>query len=336
MQISKDGIWCVIPVYNNAATVREVALGCLEKLSNVIVVDDGSTDADVTALLAGAGVTVLRHETNRGKGRALLTALDFVSRQNANYMITIDGDGQHKPEDLEKFFPLLEQDEDSLIIGCRDFSRPNIPGKSKFGRDFANFWLRVETGIYVPDCQSGFRAYPVKHFIKLALSGSYYDFETEALARAAWAGLHLRTVDIDVFYPEKEKRVSSFRPFMDNARISWMHTRLVARHLLPLPHKKLVRTPEEKFDLGLFLHPIEFFKKLLHENASPSGLAASAAVGIILATLPLLFVHTLSILYVTARLHLNKIMAVSIRAFHRDKCKTVPNRFRVCRYTGNN
>jgi len=308
-----ESFWCVIPVFNNGGTIRDVALSCRERLPHVLVVDDGSTDADVTALLSGTDITVIRHVSNRGKGKALLTALDFVSDRNAKYMITVDGDGQHKPADLEKFIPLLRQGEDALYVGVRDFSRPNIPRKSRIGRDIANFWLRVETGISIRDCQSGFRAYPVRHFKSMGLRGAHYDFETEALARAAWAGLALVTVDIDVWYPEAGKRISSFRPFMDNLRISLMHTRLVARHLLPIPHRKLVRQKKEKLDWSFFFHPAAFIKKLLGESASPSGLAASAAVGIILGTLPLLFTHTLAILYVTARLHLNKVMAVSIQ-----------------------
>src|SRR5690606_2004567 len=117
----------------------------------------------------------------------------------------------HRPADLAKFFPLLD-DENALIIGCRDFTQPNIPGKSRFGRDFGNFWLRIETGRQINDCQSGFRAYPVRHFTRMRFSGSFYDFETEALARAAWAGLHFKEVEVDVYYPEAGRRVTHFHP----------------------------------------------------------------------------------------------------------------------------
>jgi glycosyltransferase involved in cell wall biosynthesis len=306
-------IWCVIPVYNNGTTLRSVALECRVKMEHVLVVDDGSTDVDVKTLLSDTDIIVLSHEKNKGKGQALLTALDYVSAQNARYMITIDADGQHKPTDLENFFPLLGENEDVLVVGCRDFTRPNVPAKSKFGRDLANFWLRIETGKIVNDCQSGFRAYPVKHFKALSLMGAHYDFETEALARAAWAGIEFKMVEIDVWYAEEGKRISSFRPILDNVRISLMHTRLVIRHLLPIPHKKLVVKASQKIDLSFLRHPILLLKELLKENATPVGLAASAGVGIILGTLPLLFTHTLAIIYVTSRLHLNKIMAVSIQ-----------------------
>ena len=74
-----------------------------------------------------------------------------------------------------------------------------------------------------------------------------------------------------------------------------------------------MRKPRELTALNFFRHPIQFFKQALTHHASPSGLAASAAVGIVLATLPLFFIHTITIIYVTSRLHLNKVMAVSIQ-----------------------
>ena len=115
-----------------------------------------------------------------------------------------------------------------------------FPVKSRFGRRFANFWLRIETGLYIDDCQSGFRAYPLKYLSQMKFRGAHYDFEAEVLARAAWAGLGLRTVPIEVYYPAPEERVSSFRPFLDNLRLTHTHAMLVRRRLLPFPHRRLV------------------------------------------------------------------------------------------------
>jgi glycosyltransferase involved in cell wall biosynthesis len=263
-----DTIWCVIPVYNNGQTIRSIALECREQLTNVLVIDDGSTDVDLISLLSDTDITIVRHQVNQGKGKALLTALDYVAEKDARYMITVDGDGQHQASDLEGFFSLIENDEDSFVIGCRDFTGPEIPNRSKFGRKVANFWLSVETGVSIRDCQSGFRAYPVKHFQKLKFCGTYYDFETEALARAAWAGLNLKMVEIGVLYPEKEKRISSFRPFVDNFRISVMHSRLVLRRMLPMPHKKLVSKKKIKLILD-FSSSHSVFKKIVERKCNP-------------------------------------------------------------------
>ena len=305
-------IWGAIPVYNNGATVKDIALKCRAVLKNIVVVDDGSTDADVAELLADTDIAVLRHKRNIGKGRAIRTAARYIEAQGGEYMITIDADGQHNPEDIRKFIPLAQEDDASLIIGCRDFNTDNIPRKSRFGRRFANLWLHVETGIHIDDCQSGFRAYPVRHLNCLNLKGSYYNFEAEVLAKAAWAGLKFKTVPVEVYYPAPEKRVSHFKPFLDNLRLTHTHAMLVMRRLLPSKHKRLV-AEKKNFDWEMLRHPVEFFKMLLKEHSTPESLAMSAAVGVFIATFPILFINTVLIVYVASRLHLNKVMAVNVQ-----------------------
>ena len=310
--LPKDKIWCVVPVYNNMATVRTVVAGCRSLLAHVVVVDDGCTDADLSSLHSGLDVTVLKHEHNLGKGQAILTASRFVEQHGGEYMITIDADGQHDPRDIELFLPLIKKDGSDLIIGCRNFDTDNVPASSRFGRSFANFWLKVETGKTVDDCQSGFRAYPVRYLNQLTFKGVRYDFEAEVLAKAAWAGLGLLSIPISVVYPKPEERVSSFKPFLDNMRLSGIHSMLVGRRLLPLPHKRLVKDPNA-VDLSLLRHPGKVLKFLLLENSTPEGLAMSAAIGLFLAVLPILFAHSLVILYVSMRLNLNKIVSLNVQ-----------------------
>lgn len=232
-------IWWVIPVCNDAATLREVARKCREQLPGVVVVDDGSTDADVFDLLADLDVTVLTQGRNLGKGVAIRTGIEFVERHGGAYAITIDADGQLFPEDLSAFLPELSEDQPSLVIGARRFEGTSAPGSSRFGRDFGNFWLWVETGVWIADCQSGFRAYPVQEMSRLRCFGRRFEFEAEILARAVWAGLPLRTVPIGVHYPEPHLRVSRFRPLVDNARLTLMHTHLIGRRFSPLPYQRI-------------------------------------------------------------------------------------------------
>ncbi len=305
-------LWAALPVYNNRETLRRVVVETLAVVDHVVVVDDGCTDADVGELLAGLDVTILSHDRNRGKGAAILTASRYIESRGGTYMVTVDTDGQHLPADITRFIPAIDPDNPAVIIGCRDFNTPNVPGSSRFGRSFANFWLLVETGCVVNDCQSGFRAYPVRELNRLTFSGSRYDFEAEVLARAAWAGLGLRMVDIGVIYPKPEERVSSFRPFMDNLRLTHCHAMLVLRRLLPIPHRKLVRR-QKSFDLSLLRHPAKVLRLLLRENATPEGLALAAGVGMLIAVLPIFFLHTGVILYVAQRLRLNKLVALNIQ-----------------------
>jgi glycosyltransferase involved in cell wall biosynthesis len=232
-------VWWVVPVYNDAGTVRAVVRECRGLLDNVVVVDDGSTDADLRELLSGLDVSLVSHDRNRGKGAAIRTGIEFVRSRGGKIALTIDADGQLFPSDLHSFLPHLTSPEPALVIGARRFRGTRAPRSSRFGRQFGNFWLWVESGAWIEDCQSGFRAYPVDYVSQIRCVGSRFDFEAEILARAVWAGLPLRSVPVDVHYPEPHLRVSRFRPIVDNLRLTVMHTRLVTRRLLPLAHRRI-------------------------------------------------------------------------------------------------
>ncbi|MBM4243699.1 MAG: glycosyltransferase family 2 protein [Deltaproteobacteria bacterium] len=235
-----SSVWWVVPVHNDGTTVRAVVRECRQLLDHVVVVDDGSTDVDLRAVLADVDVTVLSHDRNRGKGQAIRTGIEYVKSRGGRIALTIDADGQHFPRDLESFLPDLRSSAPALIVGARRFEETQAPRSSRFGRRFGNFWLWVESGVWLDDCQSGFRAYPVEQISRIRCMGSRFDFEAEILARAVWAGLPLRSVPIAVHYPPPHLRVSRFRPFVDNLRLTRVHTRLVLRRLLPIPHRRLV------------------------------------------------------------------------------------------------
>ncbi len=312
-------IACVIPLYNNASTVLTVAAGCRKYLARVIIVDDGSSDLpdDFTDAVQSLGVEMLRHRTNLGKGAALKTALSYLAGLQTDYMITIDADGQHLPQDLPEFLETLARDGqagDLLLIGVRDFNAPNIPASSRFGRKFSNFWIKLETGLDCSDTQSGFRGYPVQAVNRLKLHCTRYNFEIEVLVRCLWGGVRLREIPVRVIYEAPEKRISHFRPFLDNLRLSLLHASLVIRRLLFLPHQRIVDTTATKNSLpALWREPGQFFLYLLRENATPLLLGISAGVSTFLAILPLVSCHILVILYVCCRLRLNKVMALSIQ-----------------------
>ncbi len=315
MNTNKDAIWCVIPVYNNADTILNIVEQSFQFIQNILVIDDGSTDANLSELLKKTNAKVICHEKNKGKGAAILTALNYLKNENAISMITIDGDGQHLPIDLPFFIDAVNINPDSLYVGIRDFDQPSVPGSSKFGRRFSNMWFKIETGKECNDTQSGFRAYPIKLVSQLNLYGSFYDFEIEIIARAAWAGIPINEISVSVIYDSPDKRISHFNKFTDNVRISLMHSRLIGRRLVPFPHKKLINDSNVS-KKSFLLHPISFFKILLKENTSPMELALSASVGTLLSVLPIIGFHTIAIIYVTARLHLNKIMALSIQIIY--------------------
>ena len=133
-------------------------------------------------LLEPLGVEVVRHQQNKGKGEALLTGFRIVRERGGTYAITLDGDGQHFPEDIPRFFPHLAPD--TILVGHRDEIAGDMPGRSRFGRRFSDFWIWLETWKTVLDSQSGFRAYPVDPVLKLRYWSKHYNLEVEVLTRA--------------------------------------------------------------------------------------------------------------------------------------------------------
>jgi glycosyltransferase involved in cell wall biosynthesis len=301
-------ILVVIPLYNHAETVRDVVERVLRVHDQVLVVDDGSSDAGA-AVLEGLDIKVIQKAQNQGKGEALRTALLEAQRLGFSHIVTLDADGQHFPEDLPKFFTAIAADPSGIVVGKRDFEQATIPGSSRFGRAFSNFWLRVQTGKTLADTQSGFRAYPVDIVLGLPLYEKHYSFEIEVLVRASWAGVALHDVDIQVFYPTAEERVSHFRGFMDNFRLTVLNTKLTFRSVAPWPHRKLVEGGKVETKVTV-MHPIRSIRALLTENATPGQLAAAGFIGVLLGALPLLAVHTIAILLFAGFFRLNKVAAV--------------------------
>ncbi len=264
----------IIPVFNNARTVGDVVRGAVKHVTTVIVFDDGSTDGSAESAQA-AGATVLRRNANTGKGTALRRLLEAAHERGFAYAISLDADGQHLPEDLPQFLEAALKNPGALILGVRDLVAAGAPASSEFGRKTSNFWIWFETGIRVPDSQSGFRGYPLPESVQLKPWGRRYEFEADVLLRAAWAGIPIRTVPIHVVYPAD--RVTHFRLVVDNIRIVALNTAACLRMPLPLPlGPRLKRLPRRP---GLSLFALRSWAWL--GGQGPGWRAAAAAAGIV-------------------------------------------------------
>ena len=219
----------LIPTKDNIGTIADVVRRSKTYGLPVLVVDDGCVDGSGAAA-AEAGAEVITHPANRGKGAALLTGMRAAAARGCSHVICLDADGQHDPADIPAFAAAVEAEPVAIFAGVRDLS--TAPERSRFGRKFSNFWIRFETGWKVGDSQCGFRAYPIAPTLALDTGAGRYEMEVEVLTRALWSGIPVRDLPCNVYYPPAEERVKSFRPFQDNARISWMNALLVAERLL--------------------------------------------------------------------------------------------------------
>ena len=300
----------VIPVYNHGSTLRQVVERALQAGWPVLVVDDGSTDCGPETLRR-LNCQVHQLPSNQGKGVALLAGARQAAELGYRAMLTVDADGQLDPLEGRRLVEAAADQWPCLVIGARRMDTENVPKSSLFGRAFSNFWVRLESGLDLPDTQSGMRLYPVEELLELSVSCRRYDFEVESLVHLIWAGLPVLSAEISVYYPPPAERQSHFHQFRDNFRLTMLHTRLVLRALNPMPHRnKNLQRRIEEFDVSV-LHPVRLLKKLCLEHTSSLLLAVAVWMGIFLGALPLIAVHTVTIIYVTHRLHLNKVAAVA-------------------------
>ena len=216
----------VIPTYNNVRTVADIVRRTLAVCSDVIVVNDGSTDDTLQELQPfGDTIRIITYSRNRGKGYALRRGLEAARKAGFDYAVTIDSDGQHSPEEIPNLInalSTLHSPLSTLVVGSRNLQADGMPAGNTFANRFSNFWFHLQTGLRLPDTQTGFRVYPLHNLPCLSLLTYRYESELELLVFSAWRGVRIVPVPVSVSYPAD--RVSHFRPFRDFFRISLLNT----------------------------------------------------------------------------------------------------------------
>jgi len=222
------GLFAVVPVFNEAATVGQV-VGRLRGFCPVIVVDDASADGSRDHATTAGAACVIRHPRRLGKGAALRTGFAEALRRGATSVATLDGDGQHDPADLPRLLAAFHTAPDALVVGDRLGGRvgDRMPVLRLAAIRVADWLLRGLTRSTLRDTQCGFRIYPAALLREVALREERFVLETEALVRAARAGFRLVSAPVRRLYPPG--RVSHFRALADSARIGWYLAREVVR-----------------------------------------------------------------------------------------------------------
>lgn len=219
----------VIPAYNELPTIRDIAERALKYSTDVIIVDDGSTDG-TAGQVTDLPVTLLQNKPNQGKAAAMWRGMKTAVSSGADAVITLDADGQHRPEDIPLFIQAASSQPDAIIIGSRLHERETIPAKRYWANRFANFWISWASGQPITDSQSGFRLYPAKFLETIDLDTSKekgFVFESEILIEAGWRGYRTQAVKIPAIYDDG-LRESHFRSVKDIQLI----TNMVAGRLL--------------------------------------------------------------------------------------------------------
>ena len=244
----------VIPSYNTGATVYSTVRAARAAWSPVWVVVDGSDDGTAEGLrkLAagdeGLHVDVL--PDNRGKGAAVLHALQAARGAGFTHALTMDSDGQHPADLIPRFMQDSMAAPGAMILGRPVFDA-SAPLLRVRGRRVSNWWTDLETlGAGVDDSLYGFRVYPIAALVEVMQGQRWmrrFDFDTEAVVRLAWRGVRPVNVAAPVKYLRPEEGgVSHFRYGRDNVLLTWMHLRLVFGFLCRLPWlvtRRLARRP---------------------------------------------------------------------------------------------
>lgn len=224
----------VIPAYNEARTIRDIAARTRAQVARVIVVDDGSSDGSA-AELADSDVELVRNSRNFGKSRALWRGIDIALAHPVQGVVTLDGDGQHCPEDISRLLQATKHYPNHIVIGSRLHNRAAIPAARYLANRFANFWVAWAAGYPIMDSQSGMRVYPAALLRALPASlrsADSFVFESEVLIEAANLGVQSVFVPIAAVY-QAGSRPSHFK-LRDILRITKMIApRLLRRGLYP-------------------------------------------------------------------------------------------------------
>jgi glycosyltransferase involved in cell wall biosynthesis len=213
----------IIPTFNESKSITEL-IGRLKQLSlDVLVIDDGSSD-NTARLAENSGAIVLRNKENQGKGTCLIKGFDYALRHNYEAVITMDGDGQHRPEDIPNFLEAAQETNSAIIVGNRMQRTEGMPLVRLATNRFMSWLISLISRQKIPDTQCGFRLFKREVLEKISLTTSRYETESEILIKAARLGIKIHSLQIKTVY---SKEASHINPCIDTLRFF----RFIAREI---------------------------------------------------------------------------------------------------------
>jgi glycosyltransferase involved in cell wall biosynthesis len=213
----------VIPAHNEERAIGRVVASIKDLGHDVLVIDDGSQDS--TRILAGqAGAEVISTGQKSGKGTALRAGFDYALQKGYDAVITVDGDGQHDPDDIAPFITAYEQTQAGIINGNRMQNPTGMPLLRLATNGFMSLVISLLCRQKIPDTQCGFRLVTADVLKNITLQSSDFEIETEILVKASKKGFKIASVPVVTIYRDEKSKI---KPLRDTGRF----IRYLAREL---------------------------------------------------------------------------------------------------------
>lgn len=207
-------IAALIPAYREAAAIADVVQRTLPQVDLVLVVDDGSPD-ETARLAREAGAEVIVHSVNQGKGAAMKTGMTTLTARGYDYIMLLDGDGQHAPEEISRFTALARAGTAYVVVGNRFENVKGMPLVRLFINSLMSTIISNACGVRIPDTQCGFRLIRSSLVSYIMGSSDHFDFETEMLLLASRAGFTIQSVPVSTIYGAEKTKI---RPVQDTIK----------------------------------------------------------------------------------------------------------------------
>ena len=190
-----------IPAYNEEKNIAKIIINSKEFADQILVCDDGSTDSTV-AIAESLGAIVIKHPKNLGYGSAIHSIFLKAKEINADILVTVDADGQHRTQDITKVIEPIKKGDADLIVGSRflGVSDEKIPEYRKIGIKIITKVTNSSLKNKITDSQSGFRAYSKKVISELNVSDMGMGISTEILIKSSSLGFRIAEVPIKILY----------------------------------------------------------------------------------------------------------------------------------------
>ena len=198
----RTGIWVVVTAFNEASVIGAVVSGLNEAGYAVVVVDDASAD-ETAAVAQRHGAVVLSHPINLGQGAALQTGISYALKRGAAFLVTFDGDGQHRPADIPVLIEALERNGCDFALGSRFLGGAlNMPNSRRMLLRLATWFTRITTGLRVTDAHNGLRAMTRRGAARIHLRQNRMAHASEILHQIARSGLPYVEVPVTIVYTD--------------------------------------------------------------------------------------------------------------------------------------